>query len=81
MKQVPLSELNQEELLKKEKTLKAASTVLGGMLVVLAAASGYLTYLQGFSVFSVLPVAFLPIFIFNVTNLKKIQAEIASRNT
>jgi hypothetical protein len=81
MKQVPLSELSQEELLKKAKTLKAASTVLGGMLVVLAAASLYLTYLQGFSVFSVLPVTFLPIFIVNVGNLKKIQAEIASRNT
>ncbi len=81
MKQVPLSELSQEELLKKEKTLKAASTVLRGMLVVLAAASVYLTYLQGFSVFSVLPVTFLPIFIVNVGNLKKIQAEIASRNT
>lgn len=81
MKQVPLSELNQEELLKKEKTLKAASTVLGGMLVLLAAASAYLTYLQGFSVFTVLPVAFLPMFIINLGNLKKIQTEIASRNT
>ncbi len=81
MKQVPLSELSQEELLKKEKTLKAASTVLGGMLVVLAAASVYLTYLQGFTVFSVLPVAFLPIFIVNIGNLKKIKAEISSRNT
>ncbi len=80
MKQVPLSELNQEELLKKEKTLKAASTVLGGMLAILAAASAYLTYLQGFSVFTVLPVAFLPMFIINLGNLKKIQAEIASRN-
>lgn len=81
MKQVPLSELSQEELLKKEKTLKAASTVLGGMLVVLAAASVYLTYLQGFSVFTALPVAFLPMFIINLGNLKKIQAEITSRNT
>jgi len=81
MKQVPLSELSLEELLKKEKTLKAASTVLGGMLVLLAAASAYLSYLQGFSVFTVLPVAFLPMFIINLSNLKKIQTEIASRNT
>ena len=81
MKQVPFSELSQDELLKKEKTLKAASTVMGGMLVVLAAASVYLTYLQGFTVFSVLPVAFLPIFIVNIGNLKKIKAEISSRNT
>jgi hypothetical protein len=81
MKQVPLSELSKEELLKKEKNLKGASTVLGGMLVVLAAASAYLSYLQGFSVFTVLPVAFLPMYIINLGNLKKIHTEIASRNT
>ena len=81
MKQVPLSELSQEDLLKKEKNLKAAGTVLGGMLLVLVAASVYLSYLQEFSVFTVLPVAFLPMFIINLGNLKKIQAEIASRNT
>jgi len=81
MKQIPLSEVSQQELLNKAKALKAAITVLGGMLVILAAASVYLTYLQGFSVFSVLPVAFLPMLIINLSNLKKIQAEIASRNT
>ena len=81
MKQVPLSELSQEELLKKVKTGKIAISALGGLLIVLVAATVYLTYLQGFSVFTVLPVAFLPLFILNVSNLKKIQAEIASRNT
>jgi hypothetical protein len=81
MKQVPLSELSQEELLKKVKTGKIAISALGGLLIVLVAATVYLTYLQGFSVFTVLPVAFLPLFIINVSNLKKIQAEIASRNT
>ena len=81
MKQVPLSELSQEELLKKQKILKAASTSLGGLLILLVAVCVYLTWVQGFSVFSVLPVAFLPMFIINLSNLKKIQAEIASRNT
>ncbi len=81
MKQVPLSELSQEELLKKVKTGQIAISALGGLLIVLVAATVYLTYLQGFSVFTVLPVAFLPLFIINVSNLKKIQAEIASRNT
>jgi hypothetical protein len=81
MKQLPLSELSQEELLKKVKTAKVAISALGGLLIVLVASTVYLTYLQGFSVFTVLPVAFLPLFIINVSNLKKIQAEIASRNT
>jgi hypothetical protein len=81
MKQVPLSEISQEELLKKAKALKAATTILGGMLVILAAASVYLTFLQGFSVFTALPIAFLPMLIINVSNLKKIQTEISSRNT
>jgi hypothetical protein len=36
MKQVPLSELSQDELLKKAKALKAASANQGAMLVILA---------------------------------------------
>jgi len=80
MKQVPLSELSKEDLLKKEKTSKTAIAALGGLLIVLIAATVYLTYLQGFSVFTVLPVAFLPLFTINISNLKKIRTEIASRN-
>jgi len=80
MKQVPLTELSKEDLLKKEKTSKTAIAALGGLLIVLIAATVYLTYLQGFSVFTVLPVAFLPLFTINISNLKKIRTEIASRN-
>ncbi|MDP3470118.1 MAG: hypothetical protein Q8S11_17385 [Daejeonella sp.] len=81
MKKVQLSELSQDELKNKAKTLKAANTILGTMLIILALASGYLTLQQGFTVFSALPVAFLPMFVINITNLKKIRNEIASRNT
>lgn len=80
MKQTPLSELSQEQLKLKEKTLKAAIGVLSGMLLVLFAVTGYLTYIKGFSVFTVLPFVFLPIFLINIMNLKKVRSEITSRN-
>ena len=81
MKQVPLSELSQDELLKKAKALKAASANQGAMLVILAAASVYLTYLREFTAFTALPIAFLPMLLIHVSNLKKIQTEISYRNT
>ncbi len=80
MKQTPLSELSQEQLKLKEKTLKGAVGILSGMLLVLFAVTGYLTYLRGFSVFTMLPFIFLPIFLINIINLKKIRSEITSRN-
>ncbi|MCU0355735.1 MAG: hypothetical protein MUD08_18665 [Cytophagales bacterium] len=79
MKQKPLAELGLAELQTKEKALKTAVTVMGVFLAIMILICAYLTFLQGFSVFTVLPVAFLPLFMVNIANLKKIKAEIASR--
>ena len=81
MKQVPLSELSPEQLKLKEKSLKTAVSLLSGMLIVLFAITGFLSYWRGFSVFSVLPFVFLPMLLINIVNLRKIRTEIASRNT
>jgi 1,4-dihydroxy-2-naphthoate octaprenyltransferase len=74
-----LSILSIEELNKKAKTAKLVTGLLAGMLIVQFAVGIYMTTLQGFNVFIVIPLAFLPILILNYTNIRKINEEIASR--
>ena len=74
-----LTKLSIEELIKKLKTTKLVSGLLAGMLLVQLAMGIYLTIQDGFSIFVVLPVAFLPILLINFTSIKKIKEEIASR--
>lgn len=81
MKKEPeLSTLTTEELEKRAKTTKMATGLLLGILIVQFADSAYLTIKQGFNVFIIIPIAFLPLVILNFTNLKKIKEEIAKRN-
>lgn len=82
MKKEPtdLSALSTEELSKRAKTTKAVAGLLAGILLVEFAAGLYLTIKQGFSIFIVIPIAFLPILILNYQNVKKINEEIARRN-
>ena len=76
-----LSELSIEDLNKKAKTAKTVTGLLAGLLIVQFAVGIYLTTQQGFNVFIVIPVAFVHILIFNFTNVKKINEEIARRNS
>ena len=80
MAQKPYSEMSLNELKNQEKTLKTVTYVLGGVLIVQFVVGIALSFTKGFSVFSILPFAFLPLMIINVNNLKKIKAEIATRN-
>jgi hypothetical protein len=75
-----LSALSLEELNKKAKTAKTVTGLLGGLLFIQFAVGIYLTTQQGFNVFMIVPMAFLPILIVNFTNIKKINDEIARRN-
>lgn len=74
-----LSNLSLEELNKKAKTTKFITGLLGGVLLIQFAAGIYLLTQKGFNVFVVIPVAFLPIFLINLTGIKKINEEIARR--
>lgn len=74
-----LSNLSLEELNKRAKTSKFFTGLLGGILLVQFAVGIYLVTKQGFNVFIVIPVAFLPIFMVNMMGLKKINEEIARR--
>lgn len=81
MKQEELIQMSLDELKSKEKTLKSSMAILGGMIIVLLIVAVFLTIKQGFGVFSILPIVFLPIFTMNIGNLKKIKNEITLRNS
>jgi hypothetical protein len=80
-KQPELSALTVEELNKRAKTTKFATGLLLGVIIMQFVIGGYLTLKQGFNVFIVIPLAFLPMVFVNYANLKKINEEIAKRNT
>lgn len=80
MKENKYSKMSLEELKAKEKTTKSAISAFIGILMVLVFAVVFLGIRQGFSAFSVLPMAFLPLVIVIISSLKKLQDEIKSRN-
>jgi len=80
MKQESLSNLSLDELKTKEKSLKTAAGMLSGMMVVMLAVGIYMFFQKGFSVFSVLPVAFLPLVGGLFAKIKEVRSEMASRN-
>jgi hypothetical protein len=82
MKNQPdLSTLTVEELEKRAKTTKTSTGLLLGIIIVQFILGIFLTFKQGFNVFTVIPLAFLPIVFVNYTSLKKIKEEIANRNS
>lgn len=74
-----LSEMSLDELKSQAKGQTIILSVFIGLVVIMAVASGYLTYVKGFNTFTVLPVAFLPLVLVFFNNLKKTKAEIGSR--
>ncbi|MBL7886229.1 MAG: hypothetical protein JNJ52_05745 [Flavobacterium sp.] len=80
MKKEDYSKYSIEDLIKKEKTAKVATIALGALIVMQFFPCLYLTYKQGFNVFTVLPFTFLPLLMVNILTLKKIKAEMNSRN-
>lgn len=80
MKKEDYSQYTIEDLIKKEKTAKVATTVLGFVIFLQFLVGVFLTFQQGFSIFIVLPFTFLPILIVNISTIKKIRAEIDTRN-
>jgi hypothetical protein len=70
-----------EQLIAEEKKINIAFRVLAGVLILQVCIGVFLAFQKrGFSVFTVLPVAFLPILIMNKKSLEAIRAEIATRS-
>jgi hypothetical protein len=79
-KETNLSTLTVEELKKRAKTTKVASIMLAIIIALQFGIGVFLTISKGFNVFTVIPLAFLPMLMVNFSNIKKIKEEIAKRN-
>lgn len=79
MAQRQLSEMTEEELQKNVKMMTIAVAVIIVSIIIMLISAVYTYIKKGFTVTAVLPLAFLPIAIVNLTNLKKIKAELDSR--
>lgn len=74
-----LSSQSLEQLEKSKKTIQLITILLSSMLILLLFTSLYITFTQKFTSLLVMPFALSPIVFLNVSNLKKINKEIASR--
>jgi hypothetical protein len=79
MKPKPLSEFSTEELKKNEKGMKIAVYVLGICVGLMFLSGGYLYTQKGFSFSTAMPIFFLPLWLINYRNWKKMKEEIARR--
>lgn len=79
MKPQPISEMSTEQLKKNYKAMKLATGILSGMFMIMAGSGLYITLTRGFGAVSILPIVFLPLFITNIINLKKIKNELIAR--
>jgi hypothetical protein len=79
MKPIGLKELGLAELQKRQKTATAMSWLMGIIILIQLASGIYLTTQQGFNVFIILPLVFIPLLIVNIANIKKIKEEIGLR--
>lgn len=80
MKPKPLSEFTTEELTKNEKGMKIAVIVLGICVGLMFISGGYLFAKKGFSFSTVMPVIFLPLWMINYKNWKKLKEELQKRS-
>ena len=75
------AQLTNEELLKREKSVRIMVTFTLLAVIVMFFCGIFITYQQkSFNTFIVLPFCFLPIYINNFMTLKKIREEKAKRN-
>lgn len=79
MKSPPISAMNTEMLKKNYKTMKMVIIILSVFLVIMVGSGVYITLSKGFGAVSILPFAFLPLFVLNIVNLKKIKNELITR--
>lgn len=75
-----LSELTNDEVMKKLKVAKTVYVSFFIIFILLLIACLYLTVSKGFSVFTILPLTFIPLIIANIMSYGKVKEEAKSRN-
>ncbi|TDO28657.1 redox-active disulfide protein 2 [Sediminibacterium goheungense] len=79
MKSQPIAEMSTEVLKKNYKTMKMVIIILSVFLLIMVGSGVYITLTKGFGAVSILPIAFLPLFMLNMVNFKKIKKELTAR--
>jgi hypothetical protein len=79
MAQKQISEMTTEELNKNLKLMRVAIAVISASIGVMIVSSVVSYSKKGFSVFTILPLMFVPILTMNIANMKKIKTELESR--
>ena len=75
-----LSDLTNDELLRKLKSAKAIYITFFSIFIVLMVACLYITATKGFGVFTILPFTFIPLLIANIMSYGKVKEEAKARN-
>ncbi|NCU06057.1 MAG: redox-active disulfide protein 2 [Chitinophagaceae bacterium] len=79
MAQKQISEMTTEELNKNLKLMRIAIAVISASIGVMIVSAIVSYSKKGFSVFTILPLMFIPILTMNIANMKKIKTELQSR--
>lgn len=79
MAQKQISEMSTEELNKNLKLMRIAIAVISASIGVMIVSAIVSYSKKGFSVFTVLPLMFVPILTMNIANMKKIKTELKAR--
>lgn len=81
MKKEKFTNKTTEELIRDEKSLRVISLMFAGALFVLFVATIYMTFKNGFTALSIVPIAILPTLIINISNWNEVKKEIKERNS
>ncbi len=79
-KNSPLEEMSDEALIKAEKAFRGIGIITIVSFVIMAVLAIFLTGRDGFSIFTVMPIVFLPIYLNTFSTWKKNRAELKKRN-
>lgn len=75
-----LADQTNEQLIQNEKKVKVITLLFLGGLLLLFLITIYLTYRNGFTALSVLPITLMPVLIASISNWNALKKEIKSRN-
>ncbi|MDQ1803215.1 redox-active disulfide protein 2 [Chryseobacterium sp. CKR4-1] len=80
MKNKPITEYTNEELINQEKNSKAITILLMVAIPLLFFSNLFITFKHKFSALAVIPIALVPILIVNINKWKQLKKEKADRN-
>lgn len=74
------AEMSDEKIIKLEQGAKAIVIFFSVIMLIMTASTLYTTLKKGFSGLSVMPLAFMPIYLLNINSFRQIKKEKKLRN-